>query len=299
MDWSNQQTNIHTNNTRSSVSVHRNIFRSWFTKSHNYSKNNRGYKHNRHYKYLLAVVSCGLLSPTAALSETVGGVSATAAPVANSSGSVTNQAVQVLQGPYITNTYGGGIQCQGPTRNFTPYVTGSASASKPYEPYYWDPVYDVSDLDEDGMIDNPGDILFHKKTRTGQKDNYSLGVGFSMTWSTPTDKKLQALCKEAATTQIELQRQLTANKRLDFEIARLKNCGELMKAGIYFAPGSKYAKVCADVVVQNVTTVKEHRHSIPSSSPSPEQTSTLQSLDSDPAALLGAPLQTRSSFVSP
>ena len=309
MDWSNQQTNIHTDNTRRSVSVHRNVFRSWFTKSHDYSKNHRGNKRNRHYKYLLAVISCGLLSPTAAFSETVGGVSATASPVANSSGSVTNQAVQVLQGPYITNTYGGGIQCQGPTRNFTPYVTGTASAQKPYEPYYWDPVYDVTDNfgafdgdgnpTGDGILDNPGDIVFHKKTRTGQKDNYSIGVGFSMTWSTPTDKKLQALCKEAATTQIELQRQLTANKRLDFEIARLKNCGELMKAGIYFAPGSKYAKVCADVVVQNVTTVKEHRHSIPSSSPSPEQTSTLQSLDSDPAALLGAPLQTRSSFVSP
>ena len=33
--------------------------------------------------------------------ETVGGVSATASPIANSSGSVTNQAIQVLQGPYI------------------------------------------------------------------------------------------------------------------------------------------------------------------------------------------------------
>ena len=39
----------------------------------------------------------------------VGGVSATANPIANSSGSVTNQAIQVLQGPYITNTYGSGI----------------------------------------------------------------------------------------------------------------------------------------------------------------------------------------------
>ena len=53
----------------------------------------------------------------------VGGVSATANPIANSSGSVTNQAIQVLQGPYITNTYGGGISCQGPTANFTPYIT--------------------------------------------------------------------------------------------------------------------------------------------------------------------------------
>ena len=79
------------------------------------------------------------------MSETIGGVSATAAPVANSSGSVTNQAIQVLQGPYITNTYGGGIQCQGPTLNITPYVTGSVSAMKPYEDYYMDPVYDMSD----------------------------------------------------------------------------------------------------------------------------------------------------------
>ena len=193
--------------------------------------------------------------------ETVGGVSATASPVANSSGSVTNQAIQVLQGPYITNTYGGGIQCQGPTRNFTPYVTGTASASKPYEAYYDDPVYDISDnfgaFDDDGndipdgIIDNPGRILFNKRTRTGQKDNYSLGVGFSMTWSTPTDKKLQALCKEAAEANIALMNQQAANKRLDFEIARLKNCGELMKAGIYFKPGTEYAKVCADVIVNN------------------------------------------------
>ena len=72
-----------------------------------------------------------------------------------------------------------------------------------------------------------------------------------MTWSTPTDKKLQALCKEAAEANIALMNQQAANKRLDFEIARLKNCGELMKAGIYFKPGTEYAKVCADVIVNN------------------------------------------------
>ena len=47
-----------------------------------------------------------------------------------------------------------------------------------------------------------------------------------MTWSTPLDKDLQDQCKKAAATQIALQQQLTANKRLDFEIARLKNCGD-------------------------------------------------------------------------
>ena len=301
MDGNDKQTAVHTNNARSSVSVHRNLQRTRSLEPNNYSKRDRSNKYNRYYKYILAVILSGSF-PTQTLAETVGGVSATASPVANSSGSVTNQAIQVLQGPYITNTYGGGIQCQGPTRNFTPYVTGSASASKPYEPYYMDPVYDISDLNEDGLIDNPGDILFQKKTRTGQKDNYSLGVGFSMTWSTPTDKNLQELCKRAARTQIELNTQLVANKRLDFEIARLKNCGELIKKGIMFHPRSPYYKVCADVVVQNVTHVKQHTHHIPSTSSSessPQQTEALQSLHSSDAALLGAPLQTQPLVSSP
>ena len=235
----------------------------------------------------------------------VGGVSATAAPVANSSGSVTNQAIQVLQGPYITNTYGGGIQCQGPTRNFTPYVTGSVSAAKPYEDYYDTPVYDMRDLtgafDDDGnpigdgAPDNPGDILYYQPTRTGQKDNYSLGVGFSITWSEPLDKKLQEQCKEAAAANIALMQQTTANKRLDFEIARLKNCGELMKAGIQFHPKSPYYKVCADVVVNNPPGHQHpHVHAIPSvSSASETQSEELSQRGSSDAALLGAPLQTR------
>ena len=108
---------------------------------------------------------------------------------------MTNQAIQVLQGPYITNTYGAGIQCQGPTVNFTPYVTGAVSAAKPYEDYWDSPVYDMT-TDDDGNLNNPGDILYFVPTRTGQKDNYNLSIGFSATWSRPMDKKLQALCKK-------------------------------------------------------------------------------------------------------
>ena len=293
MDRNQQQTIIHTDNTRSSVSVHRNVSRSWFKSTNNNSKDHRGHKYHRYYKYLLAV-GLNFVIPSQALAE-VGGVSATAAPVANSSGSVTNQAIQVLQGPYITNTYGGGIQCQGPTRNFTPYVTGSASATKPYEPYYYDPVYDMRDMDEDGAPDNPGSVLYRVPVRTGQKDNYNLGVGFSMTWSTPTDKKLQDLCKKAAQTQIELNSQLVANKRLDFEIARLKNCGELLLKGIRFHPKSPYYKVCADVVVNNPPGhTHPHYHKIPSvSSSSGTQNVTHEQHDSSAAALLGAPLTTK------
>ena len=311
MDWRGVKTKFHTHITRSSVPVYGDVFGTRTTKPYDHPKGDRGYKRNRHHKYLLPVTLCltSIATVPATLAETVGGVSATASPIANSSGSVTNQAVQVLQGPYITNTYGGGIQCQGPTRNFTPYVTGTASASKPYEPHYMDPVYDITDnfgaFDADGnpigdgVLDNPGDILFRKKTRTGQKDNYSLGVGFSMTWSTPTDKKLQDLCKKAATTQIELQQQITANKRLDFEIARLKNCGELMQKGIMFHPKSRYYKVCADVVVMNKNDIAPHRHTIPSTSSSSDQPEERESQHSSDAALLGGPVRTGVSISYP
>ena len=259
MDRRNKQTILHTNNTRSSVPVQRNVFRSWFKQPHDYKQGDRGYQRNRYYKYLPAVIA--LLVATPVKAETVGGVSATAAPVANSSGSVTNQAIQVLQGPYITNTYGGGIQCQGPTLNITPFVTGSASAQKPYEDYWDSPVYDMT-TDDDGNLNNPGDILYFVPTRTGQKDNYNISVGVSATWSIPQDKKLQQQCKEAAAANIDLMRQQNANKRLDFEIARLKNCGELLKSGIRFAPGTKYARICADVQVQGVNFMVPHKHEI-------------------------------------
>ena len=290
MDRSNRQTNIHSDNSRSSVSVQRNLLRSWFKQPHNYPEGDRGHKCNRHYKYLPAVIALLFASPVNA--ETVGGVSATAAPVANSSGSVTNQAIQVLQGPYITNTYGGGIQCQGPTLNITPYVTGAISAQKPYEDYYDTPVYDMRDLDEDGAPDNPGSILWMQPTRTGQKDNYNLSIGVSATWSRPQDKKLQELCKEAAAANIDLMRQQNANKRLDFEIARLKNCGELLKSGIRFAPGTKYARICADVQVIGKNYITPHVHSIPSPS-------TSESRGSSDAALLGGPLKTGREQTSP
>jgi len=295
MDWFIKfKTKLETNNTGSSISIYRNLLWSGFKQSDDYSKRDGHRKRNRNHLHFFPIIALLFASPVNA--ETVGGVSATASPVANSSGSVTNQAIQVLQGPYITNTYGNGIQCQGPTRNFTPYVTGSISAAKPYEPYYMDPVYDVTDnfgaFDDDGnpigdgVLDNPGDILFRKKTRTGQKDNYSLGVGFSITWSEPLDKDLQNLCKDAATTQIKMQQQLTANKRLDFELARLKNCGDLMLKGITFHPKSPMHKICADVIVNNPPGHNHpHRHSIPT-------------VTSNRAEDLGVPLRKESSVSS-
>ena len=265
MDRSRDNTDLHTDNTRISVSIYRNDARTRVVKSHSnksHNKRNFGHRYNKYLQSIAISLAMTGFMPSA-IAETVGGVSATASPIANSSGSVTNQAIQVLQGPYITNTYGNGIQCQGPTLNVTPYATATASSQKPFEDYWDSPVYDMSDVNDDGVLDNPGNILYYVPTRTAQKDNYNFSIGVSATWSKPLDEKLQQQCKEAADANIALMVQANANKRLDFEIARLKNCGELMKAGITFHPKSPYYSVCADVVVQNVNVVAPHAHTIP------------------------------------
>ena len=276
MEWIGfrSKTNIYTNNAWSILSIQRKLSRPWPFKSHNNTENNNykfSHRHNKHL-YAIATTCLSLITCNPIYAETVGGVSATANPIANSSGSVTNQAIQVLQGPYITNTYGGGIQCQGPTMNVTPYFTATGNFKRPFEHTYMDPVYDMSDLDDDGVLDNPGSILYYVPTRTGQQEVYNLSAGVSATWSKPLDKELQAQCKEAAATQIAWMEQQTANKRLDFELARLKNCGELMKAGVIFHPKSPYHAVCADVVLVNPPgTLPNHTHTItpnPSSSSS-------------------------------
>ena len=259
-----QQTKLHDNKSRRSLPIYRKFLWARPFQSHNNTENHRNTKRNNYNKHLLKLISICLLgtaSPTFA--SDVGGVSATANPVANSSGSVTNQAIQVLQGPYITNTYGNGIQCQGPTMNVTPFLTGNIAIKRPYESYYMDPVYNNVDANDDSVPDNPGEILYYIPTRTGQKDSTTVSLGISATWSKPLDKKLQEQCKDAAQANINYMVQNTANKRLDFEIARLKNCGELMKDGIMFHPQSPYYAVCADVVLVNPPgKLPNHSHTI-------------------------------------
>ena len=274
MDWigSKQQTKLHTNNTRSGLSIRRELFWTRTFKSHNNKSHNHYPKRNKYNKHILKLISIGLSIGTATptFASDIGGVSATANPVANSSGSVTNQAIQVLQGPYITNTYGNGISCQGPTMNVTPFLTGNIAMKRPYESYWQDPVYNNVDANNDDVPDNPGQILYYKPVRTGQKDSTTVSLGISATWSRPMDKKLQEQCKEAAAANISLMNQSVANKRLDFEIARLKNCGELMKSGIMFHPKSPYYAVCADVVLVNPPgVVGEHTHTITPNLPPP------------------------------
>ena len=269
MDWTRfintKQTELEADLSRKFLPIHRALFRTRSSDSHDNTERNHRPKRHRIDKHILKLISLCLTVGTAtpSFATDVGGVSATANPVANSSGSVTNQAIQVLQGPYITNTYGDGIQCQGATANFTPYITRTGTWQDPYESFFNDPVYNMADNNDDNIPDSPGEILYYVPTRTGQKSTQNINLGFSATLSIPLDKKAMAQCKEAVAIHNDYRRQLTANKRLDFEIARLKNCGELKKQGIVFHPKSPYFSVCADVMLINPPgVVGEHNHKI-------------------------------------
>ena len=70
-----------------------------------------------------------------------------------------------------------------------------------------------------------------------------------MTFNIPLDKRFQNACLKSATTQEKIQRQILSKERLNYELARLKNCGELKLAGIEYAKNSIYHKLCEDVIV--------------------------------------------------
>ena len=217
-----------------SIPVLGNLFGSRNDKRHNCDSQ---YIHNvghRYNKCLHTIASALVLiaSATPVYAEGDTPITAVANPQATSTGSVTNQAVQVLQGPYVTNSYGGGVSCQGPTFNLTPFLTTTNSGQRPFEDY--------------ANIDNDPTTPLE---RTGQKDNWAKNFGISGTISIPLDGGLQSRCKEAAETWTNRQKAETDKARLDFELVRLLKCGEAMKAGIHFHPQSPYAKICADVVV--------------------------------------------------
>ena len=155
------------------------------------------------------------LYPLAVSAQTAPTNTNIAGPSASATGAVTNQAVQVLQGPYAVNTYGGGTSCQAATFNIQTFAYGTQNYSE-------DPTNFST------QVINPG-----------------MTMGFSV----PIDFKLQRLCKERAAVEIQRAQAEADKARLDYELVRMLRCGEAKKAGIYFRPDSPYAGVCADVVV--------------------------------------------------
>ena len=245
---SEQQAYSHSYDSRQPLPIRRELYGARAIKCNKHNSDNKYRKRYRNNQRIFAIILL-LFSPVKVLANT----SQTAAPVANSSGSVTNMAIQSLQGNLIQNQYGGNILCQGPMLTFSPFVTDSHQYSLPREYWYEQPQYG-----------DDGQQTHTTLNRTGQKDNHSLNLGFSMTFSIPLDQSLQRRCKQAADNQIKRTAQMLKDSELNWHIARLKNCGELKLSGIEFAPDSPYADLCKDVVVKpKLGQVLPHRHNIP------------------------------------
>ena len=140
-----------------------------------------------------------------------------AGPTASATGNVTNQAVQVLQGPYPITTFGQGVSCPGPAMTIAPFMTGN----------------------------------LNNNTDPGSYQSNSGGAGITIGFSTPLNGTITETCLEAARTSIARNRAEEAKARLDFELVRALRCGEMKRNGIHFHPSSPYAPICADIVVIN------------------------------------------------
>tara|TARA_Y100000816_G_scaffold176705_1_gene127444 strand:+ start:279 stop:929 length:651 start_codon:yes stop_codon:yes gene_type:complete len=191
----------------------------------------------------------------------------------NSSGSVVNQAVQVVpsrQFQYQMNT----ITCQGATLNISPFVSTTYGFATPYESHFDRPVYSRRDIEGnfdddnkaigDGDVDAGyrGEILYHEQVRTGQKQsNVSINGGITATFSIPLDRTAIKECRKAMVKQNELYEASLAAKRLNFEMSRAKTCIDNLKQGIRFKEGTEMARICADVELITPPNV-EHTHKI-------------------------------------
>jgi len=177
-------------------------------------------------------------------------------------------------GLFTTAQFGGNVVCQGAMMTITPFTTFNSNYRKPFEHYYETPVYDPTDLvgdfdDEgnpigDGTPDNPGKILYNQQNYSGtNKDSFAIGTGITMNFSIPLDRQLGKQCKDAAQTQINIQKQRLKNLELDWHISRLKHCGEKKIAGIQFAKSSPYYDLCKDIeIVPKKGQVLPHKHEI-------------------------------------
>ena len=189
-----------------------------------------------------------------------------------STGSVVNQAVQVVPARQFQYQLGANQVCQGATLNISPFLSATNSFGLPYQPYYSRPVYSTKDIVGaidadgndigDGEPDEPNKIIRVEQVRTGmQESNTSLNGGITATFSIPLSRKYMKMCRRGMERQVELYEASLASKRLNYEMSRLATCGKHIREGTIFV--GEMAKICADVKVVTPPNVK-HTHAISS-----------------------------------
>lgn len=164
-------------------------------------------------KRIALLLSLVITSPSFA--ETAPQNTNIAGPSASATGSVVNQAVQVLQGPYPVSNFGQGVACPGPALTIAPFVTGNLN----------------NNTDPTSYQSNSG------------------AAGFTIGFSTPLNGAITEECLASARAVRERMEAETAKSRLDFELVRLLRCSEAIRAGAHFHPQSPYRAICSDVIV--------------------------------------------------
>ena len=189
-----------------------------------------------------------------------------------STGSVVNQAVQVVPSRQFQYQLGTNQVCQGATLNISPFISATNSFGAPYQPYYPRPIYSTKDIVGaidadgndigDGEPDEPTKIIRTEQVRTGmQQSNTSLNGGLTMTFSVPLDRSAIKLCRKGMERQVEMYEASLASSRLTYELQRLATCGKRIREGTIFV--GEMAKICSDVRVVTPPNV-EHTHAISS-----------------------------------
>ena len=171
---------------------------------------------------------------------------AVAAPVASSSGSVVNQAVQVTPSNNFSQNYGRNVVCQGTSLTVSTFGLGGLSAPE---------------------------------------SNVRTDYGITLQVSTPLDREALRLCKDRARTEIARQVAEKDKAELDYHLVRSIKCGEMIRNGTFYHPTSPYASVCLDVIAvapdgsyrNGVGTVIQAAPKPPTPSPSSEESSSKQS----------------------
>ena len=189
-----------------------------------------------------------------------------------STGSVVNQAVQVVPARQFQYQLGANQVCQGATLNISPFISATNSFGAPYQPYYSRPIYSTKDIVGaidadgndigDGEPDEPTKIIRTEQVRTGmQQSNTSLNGGLTMTFSIPLYRSAIKLCRLGMERQVEMYEASLASSRLTYELQRLATCGKRIREGTIFV--GEMAKICSDVRVVTPPNV-EHTHAISS-----------------------------------
>jgi len=168
-------------------------------------------------RLLTASLLVSLSLPSKSLAEAAPQNTNIAGPSASATGNVTNQAVQILQGPFAVNQFGAGVACSGPSLSTNLFTTGNLNGS----------------ADPSGYQSHTG--------------NAGISFGFNV----PIDGSITELCKERARVAIARNQAEADKARLDFELVRLIKCGEAKRMRVMFHPNSPYASICSDVVVIN------------------------------------------------